>query len=157
MTPSACHEARDFNRVHQLRVRGNVGLNKFQNVCLCTTSISSNYPNICFENELRFHVNQSRLTFWTITELAVGPGRIRPPVDDKHLRVGRLRRQEVSCLEVMFLLRADLKEDESRSTLCVIPRNGTSLQVHATYSRNIHPFPYCKIIISAWDKSCCPT
>ena len=115
MTPSACHEAGDFNRVHQLRVRGNVGLNKFQNVCLCTTSISSKHPNICFENELRFHVNQSRLTFWTITELAVGPGRIRPPVDDKHLRVGRLRRQEVSRLEVMFLLRADLKDDKEKN------------------------------------------
>ena len=117
LTPSACPEAGDFNLVHQLRVRDNVGLKKFQSgcLCVCTTSISSKHPNICSENELKFHVNQSRLTFWTITELAVGPGRIRPPVDDKHLRVGRLRRQEVSRLEVMFLLRADLKDDKEKN------------------------------------------
>ena len=89
-----------------------LGWINFKTFASAPTSISSNYPNICFENELRFHVNQSRLTFWTITELAVGPGRIRPPVDDKHLWVGRLRWQEVSRLEVMFLLRADLKDDK---------------------------------------------
>ena len=52
------------------------------------------------------------LTFSSVTELsAVGPPRrVRPPVNDKHLRVGRLRWQEIAHLEVVLLLRADLKE-----------------------------------------------
>ena len=63
--------------------------------------------------------------------MAVGPGRVGPPVDDEHLGVGGLRRQEVARLEVMLLLRADLKHEwidnmrlSSLDTSCVYEISG---------------------------------